>query len=60
MKSKTEKRTDVLYRLRNQLSSGVKVDQESKQEIPLTDSDKERITKEIKVLEERVPLNQRV
>lgn len=55
MQSKTEKRKSVLSRLQKQLKSGVKLAKKSNQTIPLTDSDKSRITKEINVLESRIP-----
>jgi hypothetical protein len=56
MQTKTEKQSGALARLKAQLKSGVKMDQETRQIIPLTEKDKSRVLKEIKVLEQRLHL----
>lgn len=55
MQSITEKRITALTNLKKQLLSGVKTDKKSFKKVPLTDSDKSRITREINVLESKVP-----
>lgn len=51
---KLERKKNALARLEAQLVSGVKTEKKSSKKIPLTDSDKKRIEKEIETLKTRV------
>jgi hypothetical protein len=51
---KLERNKSALARLEAQLVSGVKTEKKSNKQIPLTDSDKKRIEKEIETLLKRV------
>ena len=48
------RRISVLERLQKQLKSGFKIDQETKEQVPLTDKNKSRIEKEIEILKTRI------
>lgn len=48
-----QRRKNALARLEAQLISGVKTEKKSSKKVPLTDSDKKRIEKEISILKER-------
>lgn len=48
-----QRRKNALARLEAQLISGVKTEKKSNKQIPLTDSDKKRIEKEIATLQGR-------
>lgn len=49
-----DRRTRTLKMLESQLKRGSKPDKETKELIPLTDKDKQRIQKEIETLKERI------
>jgi len=53
-KWKSSRQNEALKRLRVQLTSGEKTEKKSSNKIPLTEDDKKRIRKEIKILEEKV------
>jgi len=50
----TDRRKGALQRLEAQLASGVKTEKKSNKKVPLTESDKNRIQKEMDILKKKV------
>lgn len=49
-----ERRQGALVRLETQLASGVKTERKTNNKVPLTDSDKIRMQKEIEILKKKI------